>query len=285
LVLLLVAVAILVIASVVAARTWAPSHPVPDVRDKTVEQARQVLSPIGLHLRVADPVYDEHRAKGTIASQQQAAGTKLREGASVLVHLSAGPPPVKVPDLTGLTADQAIQRLLGAGLAAGTQTQQPDNAIPAGTVISWSGSGGQLPKGSPVDLVVSNGKPRVAVPDVHNQTFAAAKASLVAVGLGAVESDQFHDTVPAGQVISTTPAAAASVPVGSQVVVNVSKGPQLVAIPGVAQLTVAAATTKLEAFGFAVTGVMGAPDRPVTSTTPAPGTLLKKGSGVKLITG
>jgi serine/threonine-protein kinase len=283
--LLLVAVAILVIASVVAARTLAPSHAVPDLRDKTVEQARQVLSPIGLHLRVADPVFDEHHAKGTIASQQQATGTKLREGATVLVHLSAGPPPVKVPDLTGLTADQAVQRLLGAGLAGGAQTPRADNTIPAGTVISWSGSGGQLSKGSPVDLVVSSGKPRVAVPDVHNQTFAAAKASLAAVGLGAVESDQFSDTVPAGQVISTAPAAAASAPVGTQVVVNVSKGPQLVAIPGVAQLTVAAATTKLEAVGFAVTGVIGAPDRPVTSTTPAPGTLLKKGSSVKLITG
>jgi hypothetical protein len=37
--------------------------------------------------------------------------------------------------------------------------------------------------------------------------------------------------------------------------------------------------------GFAVIGVVGAPDRPVTSTTPATGTLLKKGSAVKLITG
>jgi hypothetical protein len=50
-------------------------------------------------------------------------------------------------------------------------------------------------------------------------------------------------------------------------------------------MSVAAATSKLETLNFAVVGVVGAPDRPVTSTTPPTGTLLKKGSAVKLITG
>jgi serine/threonine-protein kinase len=170
-------------------------------------------------------------------------------------------------------------------LTTGAQTPRADNNIPAGTVISWSGAGGQVPKGSPVDLVVSTGKPRVAVPDVRNQSFPAAKAALANVGLTGVESDQYNDTVPAGQVISTNPAAGASATVGGQVTVSVSKGPQLVAVPGVAQMSVAAPTPTLDAVGCAVTGVVGAPDRPVTSTTPAPGTLLKKGSAVKLITG
>jgi serine/threonine-protein kinase len=283
--LILLAGIVLAGASLLASRTLAPAHPVPDLRDKTVEQARRTLGPIGFHLRVDSPVFDEHHAKGTIASQQQAPATKLREGSTVAVHLSEGPPPVNVPDLTGLTSDQASQRLIGAGFSVGASTSRSDDKIPSGTVISWAGQGGQLPKGSPVDLVVSTGKPRVAIPDVHNQSFAAAKTALAGAGLTAVESDQYHDTVPAGQVVSTTPAAAASAVVGSQVVVNVSRGPQLIAVPNVATMSVAAATSKLETLNFAVVGVVGAPDRPVTSTTPPTGTLLKKGSAVKLITG
>jgi serine/threonine-protein kinase len=285
LVLILLAVGVLTGASLLASRTLAPAHPVPDLRDKTIEQARQILKPVGFHLRVDKPVFDEHHAKGTIASQQQSPATKLREGSTVAVHVSDGPPPVTVPDLTSLTSDQAGQRLIGAGFFVGATTSRSDDKIPAGTVISWAGAGGHLPKGSPVDLVISTGKPRVAVPDVHNQAFAAAKAALANVGLTAVESDLYHDTVPAGQVVSTTPAAATSAIVGTQVVVNVSRGPQLIAVPGVATMSVAAATSRLEAVGFAVIGVVGAPDRPVTSTTPATGTLLKKGSAVKLITG
>jgi serine/threonine-protein kinase len=203
----------------------------------------------------------------------------------VTVHLSAGPPPVPVPDLTGLTADLAGQRLIGAGLLPGKQTPRSDDNVPAGNVISWTGAGGQLAKGSAVDLVVSTGKPRVAVPDVHNQSLAAAHAALVSAGLTGVRSDVFSDTVPVGQVVSTAPATGTSVIVGSQVSINVSKGPQLVAVPPVAALTLDAATKRLEAFGFMVTGVIGAPDRPVTATTPAAGTMLRKGSAVKLITG
>jgi serine/threonine-protein kinase len=236
-------------------------------------------------LQVAAPVFDDQHSKGTVASQQQSVASTLREGSTVSVHLSAGPPPVRVPDLSGLTADQAAQRLLGAGLTVGASTSRADNNVPTGNVISWAGQGGQLPKGSPVDLVVSTGKPQVAVPDVRGLAMGAAQASLAKAGVAGVESDVYHDTVPAGQVVSTTPPIGATAVVGSQVTVYVSKGPQLVAVPSLAGQSVAAATTRLEAGGFVVVGVVGSPDRPVSSTTPIAGTMLKKGSGVKLITG
>ena len=71
---------------------------------------------------------------------------------------------------------------------------------------------------------------------------------------------------------------------GSQVTVIVSQGPDLVAVPDVRNLSVDAATKALEAKGFAVSGVIGSPDRPVFVTNPATGALIKRGSAVKLYT-
>jgi hypothetical protein len=49
-------------------------------------------------------------------------------------------------------------------------------------------------------------------------------------------------------------------------------------------MSVDTATKALEAEGFAVSGVAGAPDRPVSYTSPPARTLDKRGSAVKLYT-
>jgi serine/threonine-protein kinase len=283
-----VALAVLVLAAIgagglVVARALRPTHPVPDLQGQTVAAARAALHPLRLHLKVAGEVYDEHHAKGTIAGQRPAPSRSVTEGSTVSVDLSAGMPPVAVPDLTGLTADQAGQRLIGAGLAVGTTVTRPDDTVPAGIVVSWTGQGGQLPKGSLVNLVVSTGKPQVAVPDVRGGSFTQAQAALASVGLVAVEDDQFNDA-PAGQVVGTTPAPGAAAVVGSQVTVTVSKGPDLVTVPNVGRQSVQAATAAIEGAGLTVNEVVGSPDRPVHVTDPPAGSRVKRGSAVRLYT-
>jgi beta-lactam-binding protein with PASTA domain len=260
-----------------------PTHLVPNLARQSVAGATNALTPLHLHLRVGPPVFDEQVAKGLISQQQPAPPTRLREGSTVTVEVSAGLPPVTVPDLTGLTADQAKQRLIGAGFAPGTVVTRSDNTVPAGVVISWTGQGGQLTQGSPVALVVSTGKPVVAVPDVHAETFAQAQTALAGVGLTAVEVDQFNDA-PAGQVVSTTPPHATVVVVGTQVTVTVSKGPDLVTVPSVVGDGVLSATSLLDARGLNVNSVVGSPSNPVTMTSPSAGARVKRGSAVRLYT-
>jgi serine/threonine-protein kinase len=270
--------------STLITRTVVPSHPVPDVQGKTVDAAQGSLSPLHLHLQVVGQVFDETVPKDAIVNQQPAVASQVKEGSAVTVRLSAGPPPVPGPDLARLNADQASQRLIGAGLVVGKTTNRPDATIPAGMIISWTGQGGQVTKGSPVDLVLSSGPPQVPVPPVNGGSFAAAKAALAGVGLVAVEDDQFSDTVAQGVVVSSTPASGVPAIVGSQVKVVVSKGQDLVTVPPVSGQAVDAATRAVQAAGLTVSGVTGSPDRPVTATTPAIGTRIKRGSSVKLST-
>jgi hypothetical protein len=76
-----------------------------------------------------------------------------------------------------------------------------------------------------MSLTVSLGPANVLVPNVANQTQAAAITSLNAAGLvqGAVTTAS-STTVASGSVISTNPAAGASVPPGSAVALVVSSG-------------------------------------------------------------
>ena len=272
-------------AGVVASRLLKPTHPVPSVVHQTEADARHALSPLDFRLRVAT-AYNNDVPKGSIIGQRPAAGGSLREGSSVSVLVSLGPPPVPVPDLTGLTVDEASQRLTGAQLALGGSSARPDSSVKAGLILSWSGEGGRLPAGSRVDVVVSGGPPTVAVPDiVHTaRSFADATAVLQSKGLSAVEDEQFSDSVPKGAIVATNPPAGAQAPTGSAVTVTVSKGPDLVAVPNVRSLSVDAATKQLEAQGFTVSGVAGAPDRPVSFTSPAARAVVKRGSAVRLYT-
>ena len=96
--------------------------------------------------------------------------------------------------------------------------------------------------------------------------------------------NQFSDTVPAGQIIATDPAAGTQVPRDSKVRVIFSKGPQPIPIPDVRGKSVADATATLQGEGFSVVGVTGSPSNPVLFTDPPPSEPHVKGTGVTLVT-
>lgn len=273
--------------AIVATGALTPTHPVPRLIGDTEVQAKAALGKLHLHFSVYQRSYSGEAA-GTVLAQRPSRGT-LSEGSTVAVLLSLGPQPVKVPtNLAGTALDTAEGVLQTLGLKTGTITHQTSMSVAAGLVISSSPSSGTLLPGQAVNLVVSSGKPTVAVPALAGtqagQSFAAAQAALQAVGLTAVESDQFNDTVPKGQVIGSSPAAGVQATVGSRVTVLVSKGPDLVAVPTFSGQSGIAASQILAQDGFNVTGITGNPNKAVTSTSPAEGSMVPRGSNVQIIT-
>ena len=133
-------------------------------------------------------------------------------------------------------------------------------------------------------LVVSDGPAPVQVPDVSGQTYDTAAANLANRGFTATRADdQFSDTVPAGQVISTNPPGGNYVNRGSTIQVVVSKGPDLVTVPDLRLLTLEVAQQRLVALGLDVDSVGYLPGRLVLRTTPAANEKVKKGSKVTLV--
>ena len=264
-----------------------PSHPVPGLIGSTPAIAEQRLRPLHFHLVVSDRTYDSRATVGTVISQHPSRG-QLREGSAVDVGLSLGPRPVSIPDVVGLNSTAATALLRYVGLEAAVVGHVASMTVPVGVVVSNSPAHGTLLPGQRVTLVVSSGKPMVAIPPLQGAnaaSFAAANRALSAVGLAATQTTAYDDTLPAGAVVSTKPAAGATVVVGSSVVVVVSKGPHLITVPYVGGQSVGAASQTLSGDGFQLSGVTGDPIATVTGTFPASGAVVRFGSAVQIVTG
>jgi len=193
--------------------------------------------------------------------------------------------------VVGMTQAAAGTALTGVGLAVGTVIEEYSATVPAGQVMSQTpAAGASVAAGSAVSLVVSKGPaPAVTVPNVVGLTQAAAGAVIGGAGLtlGSV-TETFSAAVPAGQVVSQTPAAGASVTAGSAVSLVVSKGPQPVNVPDVSGLPEAQARSAIASSGLTVGGVAGAYSSTVAgglviSQSPAAGAQAAPGSAVSLV--
>ncbi len=146
---------------------------------------------------------------------------------------------VAVPDVTGLSQDDATTALVSADLVLGAVTVEYSDTVPLNLTISQSPVAGSLvAPASAVDIVLSLGPPPVSVPNVVNLSLAAATDVLGFVGLvvGAL-SNAFSEDVEAGSVVSQSPAGGALVAIGSPIALVISLGPEAVSVPDVIGMT------------------------------------------------
>ena len=103
-----------------------------------------------------------------------------------------------------------------------------DETAKAGVVLAADPPAGrEVGRGSTVTLTVSQGQERYAVPQLVGRTQAEAQQRLTDAKLAVGKvTEAFSETVPQGQVISTSPAANTSVKRATAVALVVSKGRQ-----------------------------------------------------------
>jgi serine/threonine-protein kinase len=282
-------IALVVVAAAIGAffALYRPTHVLGDYASMPVADVRALLERNGYSISEIDE-YSESVDVDMVISQDPVAGTSLKEGRTVSLTVSLGRPPVPVPtDLVGRTVDQASAALVTADLRIGTLIDGFDETVVKGIVLSLAeGTPAQLPKGSPVDLVVSAGpKPRTVPDGLVGQPVDAVTAQLTALGLVVARNDAYSDTVAEGTVLSVTPPAGSAVAKGGTVTVSASKGRRPIAIPAdIVGKSVTAATEELQALGLVVSGVQGSPTGKVSGSNPAVGTLVRPGSSVLLVT-
>ena len=202
---------------------------------------------------------------GVVIRSDPEAGVKLDEGKVLTLVISAGPAPRVLPELSGLTVDDATAKLKAAGLVLQLGEQSFDETIPADTVISWQVpgqpglvAGNDVVMGTVVEVKVSAGPEPRTVPSLAGRTLAEATATLQNLGLVIAQADDvFSSKVPVGSVVAQDPAADTKLDRGGTVTVAVSKGPDLVAVPALAALTVQQASDALAAAGLKLGKVKG----------------------------
>jgi len=130
-----------------------------------------------------------------------------------------------VPNIVGMTESNATTAITATSLAVGTITQQYSDTITAGIVMSQTpSSGAAVTIGSEVDVVISLGRIPI-VPDVIGMTQTEAQTALFAISLviGTI-TQEYHNSIPLGNVISSEPVAGSTINAGSGVNLVISKG-------------------------------------------------------------
>jgi serine/threonine-protein kinase len=153
-----------------------------------------------------------------------------------------------MPRVVGLTEAQARAKLADAELEVDVD-RRPSNR-PAGIVVAQTpGAGTQLDEGERVEIMVSSGLTRVAVPNVRGLKEAEAEARLRSAGLK-TKVERVFAGAPKGQVVDTVPPGGERVARGTTVVLKVSKGRNLAQVPDVVGKSESEAASILRARGF-----------------------------------
>ena len=207
---------------------------------------------------------------------------------TVTLRISLGKERYSVPKVARMTVDQAQDALLKQHLTYGRSFLRYDDSAPKGMVLGSNPAAGQRETpGFQVDLIVSKGPRPIQVRDWTGKSADRAVRVMRAQGLQVdTGNQQYSDSVPEGHVISQTPLAGV-LHRGDTVSLTVSKGPELVQIPGdLRAMGVEAATDAAEG-----PRLQGQGRRTPTSTsasatssdpTPSPGSMARKGSTVVL---
>ena len=232
---------------------WARYTATPGVLGMTQAAATHKLDRAGFDVRVAPSAYSESVPKGEVVSTDPAPGSRVLDHGTIALTLSLGKERYDVPKLANLTVDQAQDALARAHLTYGRSVMRWSDTVPRGVVIASNPAQATRQRpGTDVDLVVSRGPAPVHVTDWTGKNAARATHVLTSHQLGVETTREYSDSVPEGFVISQDPTTGV-LHHGDTVKLVVSKGPELVEVPGgLPSMGVEAATQLLESLGFKV---------------------------------
>ena len=126
----------------------ASGPPLPNFTGMSFDAAQQLAGQYNVNLQ-QQPDGNSQQPAGVITGQEPAAGATFQPGQTVVVRVSTGPQLVTVPDLTGMTAEQATRLLEDAGF----QVKVNRFAFFNNKVFDYSPTG-QAPRGSTITLDV-----------------------------------------------------------------------------------------------------------------------------------
>ncbi|MEU5390492.1 Stk1 family PASTA domain-containing Ser/Thr kinase [Streptomyces tibetensis] len=258
---LLVVAGILVLVGAILIGRWAVSGDgvsndtlaAPNFVGETKKSAQKLAENSDLKLSFSSKPCDSE-AKGSICSQDPVAATKVNKGDTISLVVSTGAPKVTVPSVTGLSLDEAKDKLAGDKYKFEVETKTRTSPEKPGTVLEQNPTTGEeVEKGSTITLIIAKEAQKSTVPDVLGRTCDEAKQQMQASNLvGNCTEVDTDDDSQVGKVIATTPQAGTSVEPNSSVNIQIGKKKQQqkVKVPQVVGQTVGQAKQTLAQAGF-----------------------------------
>ena len=192
---------------------------VPQLAGLELEAAKNALAPIKLITGQIVEQYNETVPTGRVIAFSPKFDTVVKPGAAVNFVVSKGKKPITVPDTTGKSYRDAYKALRKLGFAV-DRTQQYDEKIAEGIVISQTPNTGTLFAKDKVQLVVSKGPALRDVPDVKRKSTAEAQKTLTDAGF-VVKVEKAPFNLGLNIVAAQNPGAGKKAKPGSTIVITV----------------------------------------------------------------
>lgn len=256
----------------------------PSLVGMTVADAERMAAQTGLSVQVSDEAYSETIPVQAVVATDPEAGASVVPGATVGLVVSLGPERYQVPDLSGVSRQDAEAALADLTLVPGEVTEQFSESVPADQVISQQPEPGtEVRRAAEVSFVVSKGREPIDVPGVVGTSREEAVAAIEDAGLRAQVGEAFSDDVERGAVISQDPTEGTLFR-DDPVSIVVSLGPQTVQVPDVEGQDADAAEAALRDLGLEVRSIVLLPAGPngVLRQAPAAGSTVRVGSEVTI---
>lgn len=128
--------------------------PVPDIAGYQRDLAQQLIESAGLSVERIETIQTA-AARGVAVNTRPATGTTLRPGTAVTLVVSVGAPTISLPNLIGMTLEEARASLEGSGLVLGSSREAPSLRA-EGTIFETRPRAGTLvAPGTTVTVVIA----------------------------------------------------------------------------------------------------------------------------------
>ncbi len=266
---------------------------VPDITNRTLAEASQVLLDMGL-TPIPDAVAKDGVGDDVVYAQSPPPNVGAREGDVVTITYNPARALVVVPAIQGLLITDATAQLAPLGLQLTISGKLNDPTIPINQIISQDPPANtEARSGSAVSVVVSGGAGDLVVPNIEGQVSSAAQQLLTTAPYNFVVTvvEEPSTAVEKGRAIRTDPVIGSPIGNAATITLVISSGSTKVVVPDVETMTEAEAQAALNSVGLVwemryVNVLSGDPNEGrVISQTQQPGSSVAPGSKVTLVVG
>ena len=199
----------------------------PDVRNKTLEEAKVTIVKAGLEVGDITEVASDDVKEKTVIDSDPKAGKKVRKGSKVDLRVSSGKKTVDMPNFVGMNEDNVKRNASKLGFKNITVEKVESDRFDTGKVVSQNIPAGTeiVPKEKELIIQVSSGKKKVSMPNLVGEDSSRAESVIASYGFKNVSYKEEYSDKEAGTVISQSIRSRSSIiPSEESLEIIISKG-------------------------------------------------------------
>ena len=199
----------------------------PDVRNKTLEEAKVTIVKAGLEVGDVTEVASDDVKEKTVIDSDPKAGKKVKKGSKVDLRVSSGKKTVDMPNFVGMDEETVKKNASKLGFKNITVEKVESNSYDTGKVVSQNIRAGMeiVPKEKELIIQVSTGKKKVTMPNLVGEDSTTVESTVASFGFKNVTYREEYSDKEEGTVISQSIRTGSNiVPSDESLEIVISKG-------------------------------------------------------------